>query len=159
MPGPRRVRVLLTGVPLPHGAERVLDLIESNGGLVVCQENCTGVKPVLEDVDEKASDPMEALARKYLHVPCSVMTPNGKRLESLRDLAKEYRAECVMDLVWQSCLTYDVESSFVRDLAGELALPFVKIETDYSPSDSARLALRIQALFEMVVARRPAEGA
>ena len=27
-----KVRVLLTGVPVPHGAERVVDLIEDNGG-------------------------------------------------------------------------------------------------------------------------------
>jgi benzoyl-CoA reductase/2-hydroxyglutaryl-CoA dehydratase subunit BcrC/BadD/HgdB len=46
------VRVLLTGVPTVHGAERVLDIIESRGGLVVCMDNCTGLKPILEDVDE-----------------------------------------------------------------------------------------------------------
>ena len=154
----RPVRVLLTGVPHAHGAERVMDLIESNGGLVVCQENCTGLKPILDDVDETASDPLEAVAKKYLHLPCSVMTPNAGRTELLRRLAEEYRAECVIDLVWQACLTYDVESPFVREVAEEQGLPFLKIETDYSPSDNARLALRVQALFETAAARR-AEGA
>ena len=38
------VRVLLTGVPVVHGAERVFDIIESSGGLVVCMDNCTGLK-------------------------------------------------------------------------------------------------------------------
>ena len=46
-----RVRVLMTGVPMAHGSERVLDLIEGNGGLVVAMENCTGLKPILEDVE------------------------------------------------------------------------------------------------------------
>ena len=55
-PAGSRVRVLLTGVPLPHGAERVMDIIEDNGGLVVAQENCTGLKPVLDDIDENAKD-------------------------------------------------------------------------------------------------------
>ena len=36
-----KVRVLMTGVPIVHGAERVLDIIESHGGLVVCMDNCT----------------------------------------------------------------------------------------------------------------------
>jgi benzoyl-CoA reductase/2-hydroxyglutaryl-CoA dehydratase subunit BcrC/BadD/HgdB len=150
-----RVRVLLTGVPLPHGAERVIDIIESHGGLVVCQENCTGVKPVLEGIDPDAADPVRAIAEKYFHLPCSVMTPNIRRLESLRTLARDYRADAVVELVWQACLTYDVESHTVKNLAeNELDLPYLRVETDYSPSDSARIALRVQALFETVRSRR-----
>lgn len=145
------VRVLLTGVPIVHGAERVLDIIESNGGLVVCMDNCTGLKPILEDVDETADDPILALAEMYFRLPCSVMTKNDRRLEVLRDLAAEYRPQCVVDLIWQACITYDVESYLVKELAKkELGLPYLRIETDYSPSDSARIALRVEALFETV---------
>jgi len=145
------VRVLMTGVPLLHGAERVLDIIESNGGLVVCMDNCTGLKPILEDIDETAQDPIVALAEKYLRLPCSVMTKNDRRLEILRNLAAEYRPQCIIDLIWQACLTYDVESYLVKKLAEEeLGIPYLRIETDYSPSDSARIALRVEALFETV---------
>lgn len=151
----RRVRVLLTGVPLPHGAERVMDIIEANGGLVVCQENCTGVKPIMEDVAADAPDPIRAIAEKYFHLPCSVMTRNDRRLDSLRTLAREYRADCIIELIWQACITYDVEARMVKDLAeNELDLPYLRVETDYSPSDSARIALRVQALFETVRNRR-----
>ena len=120
----RPVRVLLTGVPLVHGAERVLELIESGGAVVVCLENCTGLKPILEDVDESELDPVCAIARKYYHLPCSVLTANTRRLESLRSLAAKFRPECVIELVWQACLTYDIESYHVRKLAEEeLRLP------------------------------------
>jgi len=149
--GTRPVRVLLTGVPLVHGAERVLDIVEGNGGLVVCMENCTGLKPIIEDVDEQADDPVRALAEKYFHLPCSVMTRNDRRLDLIEKLAGEYKAECIIDLVWQACLTYDVESYFVKQLAEDkLGVPYLKIETDYSPSDSTRIAVRVEALFEMV---------
>ncbi|MEK7993610.1 MAG: double-cubane-cluster-containing anaerobic reductase, partial [Planctomycetota bacterium] len=145
------VRVLLTGVPIVHGAERVLDIIESCGGLVVCMDNCTGLKPILEDVDEDAEDPIIALAEKYFRLPCSVMTKNDRRLQVLRELAAEYRPQCVIDLIWQACITYDVESYLVKELTEkELGLPYLRIETDYSPSDSARIALRVEALFETV---------
>lgn len=150
-PAGKPVRVLLTGVPVVHGAERILDIIEDNGGLVVCMENCTGLKPIIEDVDEAADDPIQALATKYFHLPCSVMTTNDRRLELLEQLARDYKADCIVDLVWQACLTYDVESYFVKQLAEDkLGLPYLKIETDYSPSDSARIAVRVEALFEMV---------
>jgi benzoyl-CoA reductase/2-hydroxyglutaryl-CoA dehydratase subunit BcrC/BadD/HgdB len=149
------VRVLLTGVPLVHGAERVLELIEGCGAVVVCMENCTGLKPILEDVDLASEpDPIRAIARKYYHLPCSVMTPNPGRFESLRALAAKFRPQCIIELVWQACLTYDIESYQVRKLVEEdLHLPYLKITTDYSPSDSARIAARVEALFEMVRAR------
>ncbi|HUW99843.1 MAG TPA: double-cubane-cluster-containing anaerobic reductase, partial [Phycisphaerae bacterium] len=150
------VRVLMTGVPMAHGAERVLEIIEKAGGLVVVMENCTGLKPILEDVDEKADDPLRAIAEKYFHLPCSVMTPNDRRLDSLRRLAEDYRAQCVIELVWQACLTYDVESGRVKHLAEEeLGIPYLRIETDYSPSDSARIAVRVEALYETVRAGAP----
>jgi benzoyl-CoA reductase/2-hydroxyglutaryl-CoA dehydratase subunit BcrC/BadD/HgdB len=149
-----RTRVLLTGVPTPHGAERVIDIIEDNGGLVVCQENCSGLKPILDDVDARIRDPLRAIAEKYFHLPCSVMTANRRRLDLIRKLAVEYKAECVVDLVWQACLTYDVEAFLVKELVEKkLRLPYLHIETDYSPGDSARIATRVQAVFETTRAR------
>lgn len=154
--GNSRVRVQMTGVPIVHGAERVLDIVESCGGLVVATENCTGLKPLLEDVDESAADPLRAMAEKYFRLPCSVMTPNDRRLDTLRQIAADYRPECVIELVWQACLTYDVESQRVkRFVEEELKLPYLHLETDYSPSDSARITMRVEALLETARSRRP----
>ena len=149
--GTSTVRVLLTGVPIVHGAERVLELIEAAGAVVVAMENCTGRKPILDDVDLDEPDPLRAIARKYYHLPCSVMTLNTRRFETLRSLTAKFRPHCVIELVWQACLTYDIESLQVRKLAEEeLHLPYLKITTDYSPSDSARISARVEALFETI---------
>lgn len=154
-PGREKIRVLLTGVPIVHGAERVLELIEDAGAVVVAMENCTGLKPILDDVDLADSDPLRAIAKKYYHLPCSVMTPNTGRFETLRSLAAKFHPHCVIELVWQACLTYDIESFHVRKLAEEeLKLPYLKITTDYSPSDSARISARVEALFEIIRARQ-----
>jgi benzoyl-CoA reductase/2-hydroxyglutaryl-CoA dehydratase subunit BcrC/BadD/HgdB len=161
-PAARRPRVLLTGVPVVHGAERVVELIERCGGLIVAMEHCTGLKPILEDVDEELAtlDPLRALAEKYLHLPCSVMSPNNRRMALLRELAIEYNADCLIDLSWQACLTYDVESNRVRRLAEEeLGLPHLRIQTDYSPADSARITVRVEALLETVRSRTHARPA
>jgi benzoyl-CoA reductase/2-hydroxyglutaryl-CoA dehydratase subunit BcrC/BadD/HgdB len=154
LPTKSRVRVLLTGVPIVHGAERVLEIIENAGAFVVGMENCTGLKPILDDVDLDEPDPLCAIARKYYHLPCSVMTLNTRRFEILRSLAAKFRPQCVIELVWQACLTYDIESFHVRKLVEEeLHLPYLKITTDYSPSDSARISARVEALFETIRAR------
>jgi len=139
------------GVPIAHGSERVLGLLEDRGGLVVAMENCSGLKPILEDVDENAEDPLHAIAEKYFHLPCSVMTRNTRRFDLLRQLVTEYRPQCVVELVWQACLTYDVEATAVRRFVNDdLKLPYLRVATDYSPSDSARIAMRIEALYETI---------
>ena len=153
-PANGKVRILLTGVPTVHGAEKVVDLIENAGAVIVCMENCTGIKPILDDVDETAADPLEAIAKKYVHLPCSVMTPNQQRLDTLGKLADDYRADGIIDLVWQGCLTYDVESLLVRRLAEQKQLGYLKIVTDYSPSDAARISVRIEALLETLRERK-----
>ncbi len=155
VPGQEKIRVLLTGAPIVHGAERVLEIIEDADAVVVAMENCTGLKPILDDVDVADTDPLGAIARKYYHLPCSVMTPNTARMETLRALATKFRPHCVIELVWQACLTYDIESVRVRRFAeDELKLPYLKITTDYSPSDSARISARVEALFETIRSRQ-----
>lgn len=151
-----KVRVMMTGVPMVHGAERVLEIVEQSGAVVVAMENCTGLKPILEDVDAEAADPIRALAEKYYHIPCPVMTSNNRRLDVIRQLVEEYRPQCVVELIWQACLTYDVESYRVKRLVEkELGLPYLRIETDYSPSDTPRITMRVEALLETVRAVRP----
>jgi benzoyl-CoA reductase/2-hydroxyglutaryl-CoA dehydratase subunit BcrC/BadD/HgdB len=103
---------------------------------------------------ESEPDPVRAIALKYYHLPCSVMTPNARRLQNLRTLAAKFRPQCVVELVWQACLTYDVEAYQVRKLVEEqLGLPYLKITTDYSPSDSARISARVEALLEIARSR------
>jgi len=147
-------RILLTGTPVGVGSEKVLKLVEETGALVVAMENCGGYKTVdllVEETDQ--DDPLVLLARKYMKIPCSVMTPNRRRLDLLRRMVRDFKIDGVIDLDWQACLTYNVESYFVSDLVrGELGLPFLQLETDYSQSDMETLRVRIEAFLETVVA-------
>lgn len=143
-------RILLTGVPAGLGSHKVIELLEACGGSVVCIDNCSGYKKVRQMIDE-ADDPLTALARRYLDTPCSVMSPNPNRYATLRELAEDFQADAVVDLTWQGCQTYDVESwsvkKFVRE---ELRLPFLQIVTDYSEADTEQLKVRIEAFLEML---------
>ncbi len=141
-------RVLVTGCPMSEGTLKVVEIIEEAGGIVVVQETCSGIKP-LDPVSEEG-DPLTAIAEKHFRIPCSCMTPNTGRLELISKLAKQFNADAVVDLVWQACHTYNVESfqvgEFVRK---ELDLPYLKVETDYSPGDKEQIMVRIQTLLEM----------
>ena len=147
-------RILLTGVPVGLGSEKVISLVEELGGTVVCQENCTGYKPVDLLVDEdETRDPLEAIAEKYLGIGCSCMSPNPGRYELLDRLAKDFKVDGVLDLTWIGCHTYNVESySIKKHLDEKFGLPFMQIETDYSSSDTEQLRVRIEAFLEMIQA-------
>jgi benzoyl-CoA reductase/2-hydroxyglutaryl-CoA dehydratase subunit BcrC/BadD/HgdB len=79
------------------------------------------------------------------------MTPNSARLDLLSELIREFRVEGVVELTWQGCHTYNIEAFTVREhVSGEMALPYLQVETDYSESDKERLRLRVQAFLELV---------
>jgi benzoyl-CoA reductase/2-hydroxyglutaryl-CoA dehydratase subunit BcrC/BadD/HgdB len=100
--------------------------------------------------EDPAADPLEALARRYLRIPCSVMTPNSGRLDLLDSLVREFAPAGVIDLTWQCCHTYNVESPLVAEhLRQKHALPLLHLETDYSASDTEQLRTRIEAFLEM----------
>lgn len=147
-------RILLTGCPIGAGSEKVLKALEEDGASVVALENCTGYKGLDVMVDEN-KDPITALAEKYLSTPCSCMTNNNRRLDLIGRLAKEYDVDGVVDLTWQACHTYNIESFTVKKFVQEeLKLPFIQIETDYSDSDTGQVKVRVEAFLETI--ERPA---
>ena len=143
-------RILLTGVPTGMGSHKVVQLLEECGASVVCIDNCTCYKKVLLDMAEEG-DALDVLARRYLDMHCAVMSPNPHRYSVLRDLARDFAVDAVVDLTWQGCQPYDVESwsvkKFVRE---ELGLPFLQVVTDYSGADTEQLKVRLEAFLEML---------
>ena len=143
-------RILLTGVPVGLGSHKAVQLLEECGASVVCLDNCSCYKKVRLMIDENA-DPLEALASRYLDTPCAVMSPNPNRYAVLEELAREFQVNAVVDLTWQGCQTYDVESWSVKRFVREtLHLPFLQVVTDYSPADTEQLKVRMEAFLEML---------
>lgn len=144
-------RILVTGCPVGGATEKVIKAIEDNGGIVVTYENCTGAKSIDKLVDEDNPDVYDALARRYLNIGCSVMTPNPNRLELMGRLIDEYQVDGVVEVLLQACHTYSVESKGIRDFVNEKkGIPYISVETDYSQADIGQLNTRIAAFIEML---------
>jgi benzoyl-CoA reductase/2-hydroxyglutaryl-CoA dehydratase subunit BcrC/BadD/HgdB len=142
-------RVLVSGCPVNGDSAKVLRIIEESGGAIVALEGCSGMKTFMTVIEERTGDPVAALARAYLSVPCSCMTPNRKRLDALDALIRQYRPDAVVDVVLQACHSYNIESHTVERYVKEKhRIPFLKIETDYSAADVGRIRMRVEALFE-----------
>ncbi|MCJ8343009.1 MAG: 2-hydroxyacyl-CoA dehydratase family protein [Cetobacterium sp.] len=142
-------RILITGCPLGGVVDKIIKPIEEAGAIVVAYENCSGAKNLEELVDETI-DPIEALGKKYLNIPCSIMSPNTGRNEMIERLVDEYKVDGVIEIVLQSCHTYAVETHSVRRFLNERAIPFMSLETDYSQSDNGQVKTRLEAFIEML---------
>lgn len=147
----KKPRILVSGCPIGGATEKVIKAIEDNGGIVVTYENCTGAKSIDKLVDEENPDIYDALARRYLNIGCSVMTPNPNRLELLGRLIDEYKVDGVVEMTLQACHTYNVESLAIRRFVNEKkGIPYINVETDYSQADIGQLNTRITAFIEML---------
>ncbi len=148
--GDGRPRVLVTGTPMSPETNKVMRLAEESGARVVAHDACSGTKSFDRLIDE-TGDPIDALARFTLGIPCACMSPNDGRLELLRRTVDTYEVQGVIDTVWLACHTFNVESVLVqRACRDELAVPFLKIETDYSDADEGQLRTRIEAFVEQM---------
>ncbi len=147
----KKPRILISGCPIGGATEKVIRAIEDNGGIVITYENCTGAKSIDKPVDENAEDIYDALAKRYLDIGCSVMTPNPNRLELLGRLIDEYKIDGVVEMTLQACHTYNVETLAIRRFVNEQkGIPYINVETDYSQADIGQLNTRIAAFIEML---------
>lgn len=147
----KKPRILVTGCPLGGATEKIIKAIEDNGAVIVSYENCTGEKNYDNFVDENADDLYRAIARRYLDIGCSVMTPDKNRFDLLSRLIDEYKVDGVVEMNLQACHTYAIESHSIRKfITEEKNIPFISIETDYSQADIGQLNTRVSAFIEML---------
>ncbi|WP_017751383.1 double-cubane-cluster-containing anaerobic reductase [Clostridium tyrobutyricum] len=146
---PQKPRILITGCPIGGAADKVAKAVEKNGAYVVAFENCTVSKANELLVDEN-KDVFDALTEKYLAIGCSCMTPNKNRLETLKDMMREYKVDGVIDVILQACHTYAVESFSIKGFVNSNGIPYMPVEIDYSQSNLGQLSTRIGAFIEML---------
>lgn len=143
-------RILLTRCPSAGVIQKVGMIIENNGGVIVCLDDCSGERTNKLLIDENADDILRAIADRYLAINCSVMTPNGGRLENTRSMIEKYKVDGVVEVVLQACHTFNVEAAKMGRMVEELGIPYIKLETDYSTTDSGQIETRIAAFIEML---------
>ena len=143
-------RILITGCPTGGVVDKVIKQIEEIGGSVVCIENCVGTKNFEMLVDEENKDPIEAIAERYINIPCSIMTPNDGRMERIKQYIEDYKVGGVVDVTLTACHTYAIETEKVRRTVEGLGKSYLAIETNYSNSDAPQLRTRLEAFVEML---------
>lgn len=122
--------------------------IESNGGVVVCMDDCSGERTAAMMIEPEALGILRAIADRYLDINCSVMTPNDGRMENTLAMCEKYHVDGVVESVLQACHTFNVESARMQEAVEFAGIPYMKIETDYSNGDMGQIETRIAAFIE-----------
>ena len=141
-------RILITGCPVGGVINKIGRTIESNGGVVVCMDDCSGERTAAMMIDPDAPDILRAIADRYLDINCSVMTPNDGRMENTLAMCEKYHVDGVVESVLQACHTFNVESTRMQEAVEGAGIPYMKIETDYSNGDMGQIETRIAAFIE-----------
>lgn len=146
-------RILFTGTPMAVPNWKLHHIVETSGAAVVAEETCTGTRYFENLVDEtKASidDMIMALAERYMSINCACFTPNNGRIDDIKRLVEEYKADGVIDINLKFCSLYDIEGYTVEKALKEAGIPVLGIETDYNDQDSQQLRTRIGAFVEIL---------
>ncbi len=147
-----RPRLLVTGCPNAGVRDKIIRAVEELGADVVAFDTCNGIRDKVELVDESEADVYTALANKYLNINCSVMSPNESRREYIGKMIDEYHVDGVIEIILQSCHTFDVEAFYIkRFTTQEKGIPYLNIETDYSQSDKGQINTRLAAFLETII--------
>lgn len=142
-------RILITGCPTGGLVDKIVKQLEDVGSSVVCFENCIGTKNFEMLVDEN-KEPIDAIAERYLNIPCSIMTPNDDRMNRIKEYIKDYSVDGVVDVTLTACHTYAIETEKVRRTVESCGKSYLAIETNYSNSDAGQLRTRLEAFVEML---------
>lgn len=153
-----RPRIYLAGSPLTFPNYKLSYLLEGLGGQVVGDETCMAGKLLYDPVvpDESSTDGiLRALAARYLCAcTCPVFEGTEDRTGFLREKLQQCGAEGVVYHVLRGCSPYDFELSQIERLAGELDIPLIRVETDFSSEDAEQVRIRLEAFVELIEQRR-----
>lgn len=145
----RKPRILITGCPNGGVRDKTIKILEELGADVVAFDTCNSNREKIEKVD--TSLPVaKALAKKYLNINCSVMSPNENRLKFITDMVDEYEVDGVLEIILQACHTFSIESYNVKKAVVAKGIPYLKVETDYSKADAGQINTRLEAFLETI---------
>ena len=152
-------RLLVSGCPMAIPNWKLHSIAQATGATIVTEESCVGTRLFTDLVEPKGdsiNDLLWAIVEKYSQIPCACFTPNDRRIKSVTDLAKQFKADGVIYYTLQNCHDYNVESVKVDRALKEQGLPMLKIETDYAMGDAAQIQTRIEAFLEIIQGKKQA---
>jgi benzoyl-CoA reductase/2-hydroxyglutaryl-CoA dehydratase subunit BcrC/BadD/HgdB len=144
-----KARLMVSGSALDD--PRLVEIIESLGGIVVTDSLCFGSRYYLNMVEEEG-DPLEAIAKRYYrHNPCPrMMGEYPARLQFVERMAREAKVDGIIMQKLTFCDAHGVDNPMLAEDLEESGIPVLTLERDYMLTDIGRLKTRIEAFMERI---------
>jgi len=146
-------RIMVSGTPMALPNWKLHNIIEGSGAVIVNEESCIGTryyKDTIETNGASAEEMLEKLTERYMKIDCSCFTPNDDRIDQVIAEYKASGAQGLIDYCLQFCHTYNIEAVKLREACEKEGIPFMAIESDYSPEDVGQLQTRVEAFIEQI---------
>lgn len=144
-----RARIMLLGSILDD--PEYVKVIEDIGGLVVTDSLCFGTRICWADVDEKAGDPLTALAKFYIQEKPAcprAFDQQEIRAKFVQSLADDFKVDGVIGLRMVMCDLWAGELYMTdKDLKAS-NVPYLQLEREYGVIGAGQLRTRVQAFIE-----------
>jgi bzd-type benzoyl-CoA reductase N subunit len=130
-----------------------LEVIESQGGLVVTDSLCFGSRVCWADVDEQVGDPMAALAQYHIidRPACPRMYgEQPRRAAFIRNMIREFKVDGVIGERIVFCDYWSGEHFLLDKQLKAEGIPFLRLDREYQLSGIGQLRTRVQAFLESV---------
>ncbi|MHA2038454.1 MAG: 2-hydroxyacyl-CoA dehydratase subunit D [Promethearchaeota archaeon] len=141
-------KILLTGSVIDD--TEFIKFLESIGFQVIIDDLCIGTKYFNNDINE-AEEPLKAIAKYHLSKPIySTKFPSYERFEVLKNLAKKYDVDGVINIAQKFCEPILYGHPYFNKKFKELEIPYLFIEMEYNRESYKQLATRFEAFAEII---------
>ena len=124
--------------------------LESLGFHIIIDDLCIGTKYFWENVDE-TEEPIKALAKYHLNKPIySTKFPSYKRFEIVKDLAKQFNVDGVINIAQKFCEPILYDHPYFSKKFKELGIPYIFVEMEYNRESYKQLTTRFEAFKEII---------
>uniref|UniRef100_UPI004056AA13 2-hydroxyacyl-CoA dehydratase n=1 Tax=Candidatus Electrothrix sp. TaxID=2170559 RepID=UPI004056AA13 len=126
---------------------------EGAGAVIVNEESCIGTRYFKDLIDESVTgmdNMLAALTDRYKEIDCSCFTPNNERIDQVVKEFRDSGAQGLIHYSLQFCHTYNIEEIRICEACEKEGVPYLSLETDYSPEDMGQLQTRIEAFLEQL---------
>ena len=151
-------RLIVLGTPFAAPNWKLHHIVETSGAAIINEESCIGHRYYRDDVElqgvQTKDDIVQRMMERYEKVDCACFTPNTARVDKIVQMVRERQADGVIYYTLSFCHTYNVEAHLVTEALRKEGIPFLTMESDYSPEDAGQIKTRVEAFVESINLRR-----
>lgn len=147
-----RPRILVSSEMLDNFT--YIEAIEEAGCLVAMDDLDTGSRYFWETVKTNASDPIDALARRYMFQPAAPrMMSWDKQLDQVIQWVKDFDIDGVIELNQMYSTVRACRTPYFKRRLSEASIPSISIEREYHPANLGQLKTKVGAFLEILTGR------